>query len=106
MTERSWFLPQMAIALIPDPFLLLTGAALHSSDLEKSEFEVRLSQSKSIHFVLTEQQKSNFVTTQLQRLRLAIKDGTLQSRSIGKGYRVKRTDLEGRWLNQVFLTFI
>ena len=29
-----------------------------------------------------------------QRLRAAIKDGTLQAQIIGKGYRVKRTDLE------------
>ena len=29
-----------------------------------------------------------------QRLRQAIKDGTLQAQIIGKGYRVKRTDME------------
>ena len=29
-----------------------------------------------------------------QRLRAAIKDGTLEAHHIGKGYRVKRTDLE------------
>ena len=29
-----------------------------------------------------------------QRLRQAIKDGTLVAQLIGKGYRVKRTDLE------------